>query len=110
MPGSLPKNVQSRAKELYEYNNRANERLWEAIGGLSVDQLNVDMHSGIGSIFSTIVHMVNASWTWRSRWEGSMPTQVQEVAVWACYPPVNSYTLARRGRAHAGLSRDITRQ
>ncbi|HKF37534.1 MAG TPA: hypothetical protein VKB35_11595 [Ktedonobacteraceae bacterium] len=38
------------------------------------------MHNGIGSIFTTIVHMVNASWTWRSRWEGSMPTQVLLVA------------------------------
>ena len=36
-------------KELYDYNNWANDRLWEAVEGLSADQLNIDMHNGRGS-------------------------------------------------------------
>ncbi len=61
-------------RELYDYNNWAGERLWEAIQGLSADQLEIDMHNGIGSIFTTLVHLVSASWIWRTRWEGGMPT------------------------------------
>jgi uncharacterized damage-inducible protein DinB len=61
-------------KELYDYNNWASERLWQAVTGLSVDQLNIDMHNGIGTIFTTLIHLVGATLTWRTRWEGSMPT------------------------------------
>ena len=61
-------------KELYDYNDWASERLWQAVTGLSVDQLNIDMHNGIGTIFTTLIHLVGATLTWRTRWEGSMPT------------------------------------
>ena len=37
-------------KELYDYNDWANERLWQAVADLGMDQLNIDMHNGIGSI------------------------------------------------------------
>ena len=62
-------------KELYDYNDWASERLWQAVGGLSTDQLNIDMHNGIGSIFTTLIHLVGAAWIWRTRWEGGMPTR-----------------------------------
>ncbi len=67
-------------KELYEYNNWANQRLWEAVESVSAEQLNIDVHNGIGSIFTTLVHLVNASWIWRSRWEGNTPARVLLVA------------------------------
>lgn len=62
-------------KELYDYNHWASERLWQAVTGLSVDQLNIDIHNGIGSIFTTLIHLVSAAWIWRMRWEGGMPTR-----------------------------------
>jgi uncharacterized damage-inducible protein DinB len=62
-------------KELYDYNNWASERLWQAVTDLNADQLNIDMHNGIGSIFTTLVHLVSAAWIWRTRWEGGMPTR-----------------------------------
>ena len=62
-------------KELYDYNDWASERLWQAVAGLSMDQLNIDMHNGIGSIFTTLIHLVGAAWIWRTRWEGGMPTR-----------------------------------
>lgn len=68
-------------KELYDYNNWADERLWGAIQGLSADQLEIDMHNGIGSILTTLVHLVSASWIWRTRWEGGMPTSFLSTAV-----------------------------
>ncbi|HET8846985.1 MAG TPA: DinB family protein [Ktedonobacteraceae bacterium] len=66
-------------KELYEYNHWANERLWQAIEGLNEDQLKSDIHNGIGSILTTLLHMVNAVWTWRTRWQGGMPINVLRI-------------------------------
>ena len=62
-------------KELYDYNNWAGDRLWKVVESLSADQLYIDMHNGIGSIFTTLVHLVGAEWIWRTRWEGGMPTR-----------------------------------
>ena len=61
-------------KELYDYNRWANDRLWQAVEGLNPNQLNIDMHNGMGSILTTLLHMVSASWIWRTRWQGNMPT------------------------------------
>jgi uncharacterized damage-inducible protein DinB len=63
-------------RELYDYNDWANERLWQAVTGLSMDQLNIDMHNGMGSIFTTLIHLVGATWIWRKRWEGDMPVRM----------------------------------
>ncbi len=65
-------------KELYDYNHWANERLWQVIAGLNHDQLNRDMHNGIGSILTTLLHMVSAVWVWRTRWQGGIPTMLAE--------------------------------
>jgi uncharacterized damage-inducible protein DinB len=94
-------------RELYNYNDWANERLWQAVTGLSMDQLNIDMHNGMGSIFTTLIHLVGATWIWRKRWEGDMPTRMLPFRRFP-YSPVNSYTLARGGRAHAALPHNTT--
>jgi len=62
-------------KELYDYNNWAGERLWQAVTDLSTDELNIDIHNGIGNVFTTLIHLVSAAWIWRTRWEGGMPTR-----------------------------------
>ena len=66
----------SQIKELYDYNDWANKRLWQVVAGLNADQLDNDIHNGIGSIQTTLLHMVNAVWTWRTRWQGGMPSTV----------------------------------
>ena len=63
-------------RELYDYNHWADERLWQAVVGLNVDQLNIDMHNGLGSILTTLLHMLSAAWLWRTRWEGGRPTSM----------------------------------
>jgi len=63
-------------KELYDYDHWANEQLWAAIVGLDADQLNLDMHNGIGSMLDTIRHLVSAMWLWRTRWQGGRPTSI----------------------------------
>jgi uncharacterized damage-inducible protein DinB len=66
-------------KELYNYNHWADERLWQVVTGLSLDQLTADMHNGIGDILNTLLHMVNGVWIWRTRWQGSLLTPVLQV-------------------------------
>ena len=65
--------------ELYDYNRWADERLWQVIESLTQDQLNADLHNGIGSMLATLLHMVSAAWLWRSRWQGNMPTSMLSV-------------------------------
>ncbi len=62
--------------ELYDYDHWANERLWQAVEGLNLDELTTDLHNGIGSILATLLHMVSAAWLWRTRWQGGMPTSM----------------------------------
>ena len=63
-------------KELYAYNHWADERLWRTVEGLNEEQLNTDIHNGMGSILTTLLHMVSAAWIWRIRWQGGMPTSM----------------------------------
>jgi uncharacterized damage-inducible protein DinB len=63
-------------KELYDYDHWANERLWQAVADLNLDQLNMDMHNGMGSILTTLLHMVSAACLWRTRWQGGTPTSM----------------------------------
>jgi uncharacterized damage-inducible protein DinB len=60
-------------QEIFEYNNWANERLLQAITQLDEAQLHTDIHNGIGSIHTTLVHMLSGIWIWRTRWQGGMP-------------------------------------
>ena len=61
-------------KELYDYNYWAMNKLLQAVEGLSMQQLHTDLLNGIGSIHTTLVHIVCGAWIWRTRWQGGMPT------------------------------------
>jgi uncharacterized damage-inducible protein DinB len=63
-------------KPLYDYNHWADEKLWQAIAGLSQDELTRDTHNGTGSIQATLLHLVSAMWIWRTLWEGGMYTRM----------------------------------
>ncbi len=63
-------------KQLYDYNNWAGEKLWQAIAGLDQDELTRDTHNGIGSIQATLLHLISAMWAWRTLWEGGTPTRM----------------------------------
>jgi len=73
-------------KELYDYNNWANDRLWQAVTGLSVDQLTTNIHNGIGDILTTLLHMVNGVWTWCTRWEGGIVTHALQADDFSTLP------------------------
>jgi len=58
---------------LFAYNRWANEQLLQTIAGVSETELHADMCNGIGSMHSTLVHMLSGMWIWRTRWQGGMP-------------------------------------
>ena len=60
-------------QEIFDYNNWANERLLQTSTQLDEAQLHTDIHNGIGSIHTTLVHMLSGIWIWRTRWQGGMP-------------------------------------
>jgi uncharacterized damage-inducible protein DinB len=64
----------NQIKELFAYDRWANERLWRAVADLNPDALSKDMHNGVGSIQTTLLHLVSAIWVWRTRWQGGTPT------------------------------------
>lgn len=101
-------------KELYDYNNWANERLWQAVTDLSVDQLNIDMHNGIGSIFTTLIHLVSAAWIWRTRWEGGMPTRFLPVEDFSTLESIRTRSQEEEGHMQRFLTtlqdEDLTRE
>jgi uncharacterized damage-inducible protein DinB len=69
----------NQIKELYDYNHWANERLWQTVADLSLDQLTIDMHNGIGNILTTLLHMVNGVYLWRTHWQGTMLTHKLQI-------------------------------
>lgn len=60
-------------QETYAYDHWANKRLLQTVALLNDTQLHANIHNGIGSIHTTLVHMLSGSWIWRTRWQGEMP-------------------------------------
>ena len=48
-------------KGLYEYNYWANNRLLHAVEGISDAQLNAEMSNGVGTMRTTLVHILPAA-------------------------------------------------
>ena len=60
-------------QEVFAYNNWANKQLLQTLAPVNDTQLHTDIHNGIGSIHTTLVHMFSGIWIWRTRWQGGMP-------------------------------------
>jgi uncharacterized damage-inducible protein DinB len=58
---------------LFDYNQWANEKLLQTLAGVGEKALYENMQNGIGSMHSTLVHMLSGMWIWRTRWQGGMP-------------------------------------
>jgi uncharacterized damage-inducible protein DinB len=61
-------------RNLYQYNNWANTRILNTAAQLRPDQLRAETKSSFGSVHSTLVHIVEAQWTWLKRWHGHSPS------------------------------------
>jgi len=66
-------------KTLYKYNYWARDKLLLAAGGLSHAQLIAESAVSFGSLFSTLLHILNAEWIWRVRTHEGRSPQVMEL-------------------------------
>jgi uncharacterized damage-inducible protein DinB len=60
--------------QLYDYNYWANRRMMKAARGLIEEQLHRQQGHSWGSVYDTLLHIMNAEWLWLSRWKGSSPS------------------------------------
>ncbi|HUP88336.1 MAG TPA: DinB family protein [Longimicrobiales bacterium] len=62
-------------RELFRFNRWAEERMFEATGKLSEEELNRDLGNSFPSVRETLLHIVGAEWVWLTRWKGTSPTE-----------------------------------
>ncbi len=55
---------------LYAYNGWANTRILDTAAPLTAEQLGTPGIASFGSIHETLVHTIDAQWTWLERWRG----------------------------------------
>src|SRR5262245_34782018 len=63
-------------RELYRYNQWANDRVLEAAAKLSVPDFTKDLGSSYRSVRDTLTHIVWSEWIWLQRWKGISPRHV----------------------------------
>ncbi len=61
-------------RALYDYNYWANAKILDAAGQVNDAQFIEETPDSHGSLRGTLVHTVGAEWMWRSRWQGTSPT------------------------------------
>src|SRR5687768_7846935 len=65
-------------QELYRYNEWANDRIFEAVSGLTQKQFAADLGNSYPSVRDTLIHIVWAEWIWLQRWKGISPRDIFE--------------------------------
>ena len=68
-------------RTLVDYHYWARDRVLDAAGALTSDQLSRDMGSSFRSVRDTLAHLYAAEWAWCSRWNGTSPTAFPDVAL-----------------------------
>ena len=53
---------------LYEYDRWANNRVFQAVSGLSLEQFTRDLGGSFGSVRDTLLHILAGEWTWLVYW------------------------------------------
>jgi uncharacterized damage-inducible protein DinB len=53
---------------LYEYDRWANNRVFQAVSGLSVEQFTRDLGGSFRSVRDTLVHIIAGEWIWLAYW------------------------------------------
>ncbi len=70
----------AEVKKLYMYNDWANARILQTAEQVSAAQLIAPTTHSHGDLRNTLIHTLNAEWTWRVRWQGVSPTTVLSAA------------------------------
>lgn len=60
-------------RSLFDFNEWANARTFEALGALTADELTRGNGSSFPSILATAAHIVGAEWIWLERWVSRVP-------------------------------------
>jgi uncharacterized damage-inducible protein DinB len=60
-------------QELYRYNQWANDRVFGAVSGLTLQEFTRDLGNSYPSVRDTLTHLVWAEWIWLQRWQGDSP-------------------------------------
>ena len=88
-------------RRLYDYNDWANDRMLEAIGGLTDEQYTREITSSFPSIRSTLGHIAGAEWIWLQRLHATSPGAPP---VWAVDAPASRLADEMRSVASARRS------
>ena len=59
---------------LYQYNRWANTKIFNAAANVTQEQFVAPGSFPHGGLRGTLVHALFAEWIWRTRWEGTSPT------------------------------------
>ena len=59
---------------LYQYNQWANAKIFNAAANVTQEQFVASGSFPHGGLRGTLVHALFAEWIWRTRWEGTSPT------------------------------------
>ena len=54
---------------LFEYDRWANNRVFQAAGGLSVEQFTRDLGGSFRSVRDTLLHIIGGEWGWLNYWK-----------------------------------------
>jgi uncharacterized damage-inducible protein DinB len=65
---------------LFAYDAWASSHIFATAAALAPDALDATPLSGLGSLRSILVHLVSATWVWRTRLAGAMPTAMLDPA------------------------------
>jgi uncharacterized damage-inducible protein DinB len=58
---------------LFRYDRWADNRIFDAVSGLSVEQFTPDLGGGFGSVRDALVHIVASEWGWLEYWKELSP-------------------------------------
>lgn len=61
--------------KIFDYNLWANRRVLNAAERLTEGQFSRKLGESWGSVYHTLVHIMNAEWIWLERWHGNSPRE-----------------------------------
>ncbi len=67
---------------LYEYDRWANNRVLQAVSGLSDEQFTRDLGGSFRSVRDTLVHIVAGEWGWLTYWKEPSPSAAFAKDLW----------------------------
>jgi uncharacterized damage-inducible protein DinB len=75
---------------LYRYNQWANEKIWSSAAHVTREQFLAPASFPHGGLRGTLVHALSAEWIWRTRWEGTSPTQLLKAEEFPDFPSLRA--------------------